>query len=93
MSDKCAKRGCQFRLPATYPLPLCPWHAAPGKGIVKIVSAIGILVAGVGGKYAFDRIRDEIRSRKIRREQTMWRDKARQTGPSFEGVTEAAKTQ
>ena len=91
MSHKCAKRGCQFRLPDTYPLPLCPWHAAPGKGIVKILSAGGILVAGVGGKYAFDRIRNLIRNRKIRREQEAWRVKATQPEASFGGFTQTPK--
>jgi hypothetical protein len=78
MSHKCAKRGCQFRLPDTYPLPLCPWHAAPGKGIVKIISAAGILLAGIGGKYAYDKIRTTIKQRKVRHQQKQWRDKAQQ---------------
>jgi len=57
MSHKCAKSGCTFYLPDYYMLPLCPWHAAPGKGIVKLVGTAGIFAAGVGGAYAYGKIR------------------------------------
>lgn len=78
MSHKCFKPGCQFQLPDTYLLPHCPWHAAPGNGIVKIVSAAGILVAGVGAGLAYNKIRDAIKRRKIRARQKEWRRSAGQ---------------
>jgi len=84
--------GCQFRLPDTYPLPLCPWHAAPGKGIVKVLSAGGILVAGVGGKVAFDKIRNAIKNRKIRRQREAWRNKSGQQTTPFGGSSDGQKT-
>ena len=74
MSHKCTKPGCQFRLPDTYPLPLCPWHAAPGKGIVKIASAAGILLVGVGGRYAFEKVRNAFNRQKTEAEQKKWRE-------------------
>ena len=52
MSHKCVKSGCGFHLPDNYPLPVCPWHAAPGSGIVKLLAAAGIFAAGFGGMYA-----------------------------------------
>ncbi|HVA48332.1 MAG TPA: DnaJ domain-containing protein [Pirellulales bacterium] len=63
MSQKCAQSGCGFHLPDNYPLPFCPWHAAPGKGLVKVVGAVGLCALGVGGFYAFGKVRDAIRKR------------------------------
>ena len=78
MSHKCAKPGCQFRLPNTYPLPLCPWHAAPGKGATKIVTAAVTLIVGVGGRYAYEKIRDVLNRRNTEAEQKKWREQATQ---------------
>lgn len=63
MSHKCAQSGCGFHLPDNYPLPFCPWHAAPGNGLAKVVGAAGLFALGVGGFYAFGKIRDAIRKR------------------------------
>src|SRR5487761_187628 len=63
MSHKCAQSGCGFHLPDNYPLPFCPWHAAPGNGVVKVVGAVGLFALGVGGFYAFGKIRDAVRKR------------------------------
>lgn len=76
MSHKCARSGCAFHLPDTYPFPLCPWHLAPGKGIVKFVSAIGLLGVGVGGAYAFDKVRDLIKRKRTEKQQDEWRKKS-----------------
>jgi hypothetical protein len=62
MSHKCASAGCGFHLPDHYPFPYCPWHAAPGKGIFKVMGAAGIFVAGVGGMYAYSKLRDLVMS-------------------------------
>lgn len=76
MSHKCAKIGCGFHLPDTYPLPFCPWHTAPGKGVVKLIGAAGIFAFGVGGAYAYGKLRGMLRERRIETEQHEWRQKA-----------------
>lgn len=62
MSHKCSEPGCCFSLPDSYPSSLCPWHAAPGGGLTKALWAAGVLAVGVGGAYAYTKIRDAIRA-------------------------------
>ena len=75
MSHKCVKSGCGFHLPDNYPLPVCPWHAAPGSGIVKLLAAAGIFAAGFGGMYAVGKLSEILRKRKTQGEQEEWRRK------------------
>jgi hypothetical protein len=93
MSHRCAKSGCAFRLPDSYTFPFCPWHAAPGNGVVKILSAAGILAVGVGGMFAYGKIRDAIRSRKTEAEQDEWRRNAEQLQQRKEPQTQDADNQ
>jgi|GEM_PF-6553720 hypothetical protein len=76
MSHKCAKPGCGFHLPESYPLPYCPWHAAPGSGIVKVIAAAGIFAVGVGGMYAVSKVSEAFKKRKTQAEQEEWRQRA-----------------
>ena len=69
MAHKCQYPGCAFYLPDTYPLPLCPWHAAPGRGPVKIAAALAIAAAGLGGGIAYGKFREYLRQRTTRKQQ------------------------
>ena len=73
MSHKCAFPGCRFHLPDAYLVPLCPWHAAPGKGIKKMIFAAGMLAVGVGGSYAVGKARQILKRHKTEAEQDQWR--------------------
>jgi hypothetical protein len=82
MPHKCIEPGCCFSLPDSYPLPYCPWHATPGSGLVKVIGAAGLFALGVGGAYAFGRIRDALRNAAVeeqRREESRERRSARQS--------------
>ena len=73
MAHKCKSPGCMFYLPDTYPLPLCPWHAAPGRGPVKIAAALAIAAAGLGGGVAYHKFKEYMREKKLRRQREEWR--------------------
>lgn len=74
MAHKCSHPGCGFHLPDTYPLPLCPWHATPGKGIPKILAAASMFAIGVGGMYLYQKVADLAKHRKTKAEQDKWRE-------------------
>src|SRR6266478_5366466 len=65
MARKCSSQGCAFRLPNSYPLEKCPWHAAPGSGPVKIAAAVAIAAAGLGGGIAYKKFREYLREKKL----------------------------
>ena len=86
MAHKCVKPGCAFFLPDTYPYPLCPWHAAPGKGKGKIVVVAGA-AAVLGGAYVWDKLR---RKKKTQAEQEAWRKRGEEMKQT-EGTNEGEK--
>src|SRR5436853_7509945 len=75
MAHKCTTSGCSFYHPDRYPLPQCPWHAAPGRGAVKIAAAIAIAAAGLGGGIAYSKFREYLSEKKLRRQRDEWRKK------------------
>jgi hypothetical protein len=75
MAHKCTTPGCSFYLPDRYPLPKCPWHAAPGRGAVKIAAAIAIAAAGLGGGIAYGKFRQYLNEKKFRQQREEWRKK------------------
>jgi hypothetical protein len=75
MAHKCTTSGCSFYLPDNYPLRKCPWHAAPGRGPVKIAAAIAIAAAGLSGGIAYKRFREYLQERKLRQQREEWRKK------------------
>jgi hypothetical protein len=60
-------------MPAEYPFPLCPWHFAPGRGIVKALFATAIFAAGIGGTVAVNAVRSVRKREQTEREQDRWR--------------------
>src|SRR5438128_166774 len=75
MAHKCTTSGCSFYLPDKYPLEKCPWHAAPGRGGVKIAAAIAIGVAGLGGGIAYKKFQEYLQEKKLRQQREEWRKK------------------
>jgi hypothetical protein len=89
MAHKCTTSGCSFYLPDNYPLRKCPWHAAPGRGPVKIAAAIAIAAAGLSGGIAYKRFREYLQERKLRQQREEWRKKY--SNPAEEAKRTASK--
>lgn len=75
MTHKCIAPSCAFHLPDAYPFPRCPWHMAPGRGPTKLIGAIAIAVAGLGGGIAYKKFREYLREKKLQQERAEWRRK------------------
>lgn len=73
MAHKCTHSGCAFYLPDSYPVPLCPWHAVPGKGVAKVAAAAGIFVVGVCGGLAYTAIKKWKHEKKVAGEREEWK--------------------
>jgi hypothetical protein len=83
MSHKCAQAGCGFHLPDAYPLPLCPWHIAPGtdRKVKAVAAAAGCVLLGVGyGASKALEAREQLKQRNaVRQGQERWRERKQQT--------------
>ena len=76
MAHKCTSRGCEFSLPATYPLDKCPWHMVPGRGPVKIAAALAVAAAGLGGGFAYKKYKTYLHEKQLRKERKERRQRA-----------------
>ena len=68
MAHKCNSPGCDFSLPDNYPLPKCPWHMVPGRGPVKIVAALAVAAAGLGGGLAYKKFMAYVHEKQLRKQ-------------------------
>ncbi len=93
MARKCSTPGCAFSLPDKYPLEICPWHLAPGKGPVKIAAAITIAAAGFGGGIAYKKFRAYLRERNKRRQKKPASVPEKQNATTAANKPAAAKSQ
>ena len=101
MSHKCAEAGCGFHLPDAYPLPMCPWHMAPGRDRKEkaVAVAAGLVILGVGyGASKVLEARKQLKQRNaVRQGQERWRKRKHQppdvtfaNPPSSDTHTDAA---
>ena len=76
MAHKCTSPDCEFSLPDTYPLDKCPWHMVPGGGPLKIVAAVAVAAAGLGGGFAYKKFITYLHEKQLRKERKKRRQRA-----------------